>query len=194
MRVLCVASPTIDILDACLSVALDFWDRILGEGDAVIYFTAEKYVETVTRERLVAWHIPVRSDSQETFLFCKAWSGLFANSLPGLECGSQSLESFHSTWERERNTFGGREDTMRIIHTMQTLYESADTFSSLWTDAQRSSLHGSTTANPDLLSGDVLRKAQLSPAIDYHASEVRNPRVCLVNLEFQLFSQKFVFL
>jgi hypothetical protein len=108
------------------------------------------------------------------FMFCKAWVGLFANGLPGLECGSQPIESFHSKWERVRNGFGGREDIMRILQTMKTLYESDDTFTELWGDAARLNLHTPVEANPDLLSGDVLRRANLSPAVDYHVSQVVN--------------------
>ena len=174
MRVFCLAAPTIDILDAVLVVAQDFWSTVLGEAEAVKYLTTEKYVERVPREKLQEWKIHVASDTKDAFYFCKAWVGLFANNVPGLECGSQALEAFHSTWERVRNGFGGRDDIMRIMRTMQTLYETDSAFTDLWNDSQRLTLISPSDANPDLLSGDVLRKANLSPAVDYHVADVQH--------------------
>jgi hypothetical protein len=127
----------------------------------------EKYVERVSREQLIAWHIEVRSLTKECFYFAKSWLGLFSLFFPGYMCGSQPVESFHALWERVRLGFGGREDVQRILETMQKLYESDSAFTRIWNTTEQTSLICSHSANPDLLNGDCLRQAMLSPALDY---------------------------
>ena len=172
MRCFCGNAPKIHVLDAVLEVALEFWRNVLNEPVAVDYFTIEKYVEHIDRQSLERWKILIRSPDREQFNFCEAWVGLFANFLPGMECGSQPIESFHSVWERRRLSFGGREDVSRILHTMQGLYANDSAFTDMWYETSNIPLHSPTNANPDLLSGDALRQGDLSPASDYIASDI----------------------
>ena len=172
MRAICLVCPNVDILDAVLEVALPYWSQILQELAAVEYMKKEKYIETVTRACLESWRVVMRSSTKESFFFCKAWTGLFANGTPGLECGSQPIESFHSMWERVRKSFGGREDVTRILRTMSTLYETDSAFTDLWNGSPQLSLHAPVQANPDLLSGEILHKAGYSTALDYALSEI----------------------
>ena len=82
----CCNALTIDILGAVLMALFKYSHPVLKEVQGVKYLLGEKYVGPVSRQRLEAWHVDVRSSNRTEFLFCKAWLGLFSLFLPGFMC------------------------------------------------------------------------------------------------------------
>ena len=154
--------PTVDMLDILLRTFLPECQNELGEAEAVQYITQQGYVSEVSRETLSLWHVPANSTSRSKFAFCTAWQGAFAV-YPGTACGNQPVEAFHGSWQRTLLGLGGADRVATSLHTLARLYREDGTFK----PRCQMGVTIAGTPNPDLLHGEALRRAGLSPAVDY---------------------------
>ena len=169
MEAMCTLSPTIDILDVVLEHFLVQCTDILKEQAATDYLRENNYVVKVAREQVQRWHIEIRDEHKQSFWFCPAWQGLFG-AYPGMQCGTQPVEAFHGGWQRALQGMGMADQLAADLTTMQTLYRRNNTFTRLWQTESDIKMDAPRAANPDLIDGDCLRRAGLSPSMDYWQS------------------------
>ena len=78
-------------------------------------------MQDIAQRTAAGWRIPLRGRPQETYLFAVAWQGLFCD-FPGTKCGSQPMESPHSTWEKKVKAQGVRMTSLLTSLSMQGVY------------------------------------------------------------------------
>jgi len=99
-----------------------FFDELhaSGNGATAKYLQKEYIHRTQVASLQKAFNLEVDDHGCRCLWFAPFWAGTLGT-VPGSASGSQSIEAFHSCWQRELAT-SSRTSCLRILETMQGLF------------------------------------------------------------------------
>ena len=162
--------PTIQLVDAVWDATFDWLN---GVNKTAVSYLQKWYFKSITVDNMSKRFRCQKAIQGNTLWFGTFWSGIIGT-YPGSASGTQTIESFHSSWQSKLKK-GTRISPLEVFDHMQKIFE--DDWSSQFDwDEEADFLTWPLEPAQELLNGQASRTVGRSPAVDfwYHREKKLN--------------------
>ena len=156
--------PTIQLYDAVWQVLFRCMSTRWGEAGAAKYLFDEYFEQVPLKDVQKVARVHALNWSASGMLFSGHWSGILGTH-PGAASGSQTIEAFHSFWQRTLQA-ASRARVDAVLPTMQRLFRETWSSQFAWGTSRSWTLYPRAWSSV-FVHGQQLRATKRSPAVDY---------------------------